>query len=104
MLGLQRPTFCLFVLTADYKESFNTIGNIEEIAYNAISFTWDVNEEAKVQILFIFFFQVITVTVIFPETGLTYSPWRRVVEAKAGGQVFCVDWYCIGQQMCSLNK
>lgn len=34
--------------TADYKESFNTIGNIEEIAYNAVSFTWDVNEEAKV--------------------------------------------------------
>lgn len=33
---------------ADYKESFNTISNIEEIAYNAISFTWDVNEEAKV--------------------------------------------------------
>uniref|UniRef100_S4RMM6 Grh/CP2 DB domain-containing protein n=1 Tax=Petromyzon marinus TaxID=7757 RepID=S4RMM6_PETMA len=26
---------------ADYKESFNTISNIEEIAYNAISFTWD---------------------------------------------------------------
>ncbi|XP_056090861.1 grainyhead-like transcription factor 2a [Rhinichthys klamathensis goyatoka] len=33
---------------ADYKESFNTIGNIEEISYNAVSFTWDVNEEAKV--------------------------------------------------------
>ncbi|KAL4617012.1 hypothetical protein GN956_G21794 [Arapaima gigas] len=33
---------------ADYKESFNTIGNIEEIAYNAISFTWDINEEAKI--------------------------------------------------------
>uniref|UniRef100_A0A4W5PW86 Grh/CP2 DB domain-containing protein n=1 Tax=Hucho hucho TaxID=62062 RepID=A0A4W5PW86_9TELE len=33
---------------ADYKESFNTIGNVEEIAYNAVSFTWDVNEEAKV--------------------------------------------------------
>ncbi|XP_039424021.1 grainyhead-like protein 1 homolog isoform X4 [Corvus cornix cornix] len=33
---------------ADYKESFNTISNIEEIAYNAISFTWDINEEAKV--------------------------------------------------------
>ncbi|KAJ7397803.1 Spatacsin [Pitangus sulphuratus] len=32
---------------ADYKESFNTIGNIEEIAFNAVSFTWDVNEEAK---------------------------------------------------------
>ncbi|XP_072546586.1 grainyhead-like protein 1 homolog isoform X2 [Salminus brasiliensis] len=33
---------------ADYKESFNTISNIEEIAYNAISFTWDMNEEAKI--------------------------------------------------------
>ncbi|XP_054239519.1 grainyhead-like protein 1 homolog [Indicator indicator] len=33
---------------ADYKESFNTISNIEEIAYNAISFSWDINEEAKV--------------------------------------------------------
>lgn len=39
------------VLAADYKESFNTISNIEEIAYNAISFTWDVNEEAKVRSL-----------------------------------------------------
>lgn len=38
--------------TADYKESFNTIGNIEEIAYNAVSFTWDVNEEAKVCLVF----------------------------------------------------
>lgn len=46
-IGVNKPS--LFVLTADYKESFNTIGNIEEIAYNAISFTWDVNEEAKVQ-------------------------------------------------------
>uniref|UniRef100_A0A8C5GHN3 Grh/CP2 DB domain-containing protein n=1 Tax=Gouania willdenowi TaxID=441366 RepID=A0A8C5GHN3_GOUWI len=33
---------------ADYKESFNTISNIEEISYNAISFTWDTNEEAKI--------------------------------------------------------
>uniref|UniRef100_A0A8C4ZCJ2 Grainyhead-like transcription factor 1 n=1 Tax=Gadus morhua TaxID=8049 RepID=A0A8C4ZCJ2_GADMO len=33
---------------ADYKESFNTIANIEEISYNAISFTWDTNEEAKI--------------------------------------------------------
>lgn len=33
---------------ADYKESFTTIGNVEEIAYNAVSFTWDVSEEAKV--------------------------------------------------------
>lgn len=41
-------------MPADYKESFNTIGNIEEIAYNAISFTWDVNEEAKVRFFFSF--------------------------------------------------
>ncbi|CAL8286923.1 unnamed protein product [Merluccius merluccius] len=34
---------------ADYKESFNTIGNVEEIAYNAVSFTWDLTEEAKVE-------------------------------------------------------
>ncbi|XP_059196261.1 grainyhead-like protein 2 homolog isoform X2 [Centropristis striata] len=33
---------------SDYKESFSTIGNVEEIAYNAVSFTWDVSEEAKV--------------------------------------------------------
>ncbi|KAM3613967.1 uncharacterized protein V6R79_007721 [Siganus canaliculatus] len=33
---------------ADYKESFSTICNVEEIAYNAVSFTWDVTEEAKV--------------------------------------------------------
>ncbi|XP_026085484.1 grainyhead-like protein 1 homolog isoform X3 [Carassius auratus] len=33
---------------ADYKESFNTISNIEEISYNAISFTWDISEEAKI--------------------------------------------------------
>lgn len=33
---------------ADYKESFSTIGNVEEISYNAVSFTWDVSEVAKV--------------------------------------------------------
>ncbi|XP_067840362.1 grainyhead-like protein 1 homolog [Heptranchias perlo] len=33
---------------ADYKESFNTISNIEEIAFNAISFTWDINDKAKI--------------------------------------------------------
>ncbi|RXM36967.1 Grainyhead-like protein 1-like [Acipenser ruthenus] len=36
---------------ADYKESFSTISNIEEISYNAISFTWDINDEAKVDIM-----------------------------------------------------
>lgn len=44
----------IFHPSADYKESFNTIGNIEEIAYNAVSFTWDVNEEAKVRLHFRF--------------------------------------------------
>uniref|UniRef100_A0A3Q3X679 Grh/CP2 DB domain-containing protein n=1 Tax=Mola mola TaxID=94237 RepID=A0A3Q3X679_MOLML len=33
---------------ADYKERFSTIGNVEDIAYNAVSFTWDVREKAKV--------------------------------------------------------
>ncbi|XP_029134013.2 grainyhead-like protein 2 homolog isoform X2 [Labrus bergylta] len=33
---------------ADYKESLSTISNVEEIAYNAVSFTWDVSEEPKV--------------------------------------------------------
>lgn len=55
------------LFTADYKESFNTIGNIEEIAYNAISFTWDVNEEAKVKA--ITYSVISVVAVIFPETG-----------------------------------
>lgn len=41
--------------TADYKESFNTINNIEEIAYNAISFTWDINDEAKVSAKALYF-------------------------------------------------
>ncbi|XP_005988842.1 grainyhead-like protein 3 homolog [Latimeria chalumnae] len=35
---------------ADYKESFNTVSNIEEVAYNALSFTWDPNNEVKVYI------------------------------------------------------
>ena len=75
---LQELTSTLFVLTADYKESFNTIGNIEEIAYNAISFTWDVNEEAKVQNANMTGFslslclQQLDIIVVFPETSLLY--------------------------------
>lgn len=50
MLTDLTPNFCFLHLpSADYKESFNTIGNVEEIAYNAVSFTWDVSEEAKVR-------------------------------------------------------
>lgn len=49
-LYITTTLICLmFDVSADYKESFNTIGNIEEISYNAISFTWDTNEEAKVR-------------------------------------------------------
>lgn len=54
--NLNHPLVCIYSLikpllspTADYKESFNTISNIEEISYNAISFTWDISEEAKVK-------------------------------------------------------
>lgn len=36
-------------LPADCKENFNTVQNIEELAYNALSFVWNVHEEAKVQ-------------------------------------------------------
>uniref|UniRef100_F6Z1D6 Grainyhead like transcription factor 3 n=1 Tax=Ornithorhynchus anatinus TaxID=9258 RepID=F6Z1D6_ORNAN len=32
---------------ADCKENFNTVQNIEEVAYNALSFVWNVHEEAK---------------------------------------------------------
>ncbi|KAM9851528.1 grainyhead-like protein 2 homolog isoform 2-T2 [Aulostomus maculatus] len=35
---------------ADCKERFSRIENVEEIAYNAVSFTWDATEEAKVSI------------------------------------------------------
>ncbi|CAN9502517.1 unnamed protein product [Ophioblennius macclurei] len=33
---------------ADYKEVFSGISNIEEVAFNALSFVWNPNEEAKV--------------------------------------------------------
>ncbi|XP_043939156.1 grainyhead-like protein 3 homolog isoform X3 [Protopterus annectens] len=35
---------------ADYKERFNVVSDVEEVAYNALSFMWDVNEEAKVYV------------------------------------------------------
>lgn len=37
-------------LPADCKENFNTVQHIEEVAYNALSFVWNVNEEAKVSV------------------------------------------------------
>lgn len=33
---------------ADYKEVFTGISNIEEVAFNALSFVWSPTEEAKV--------------------------------------------------------
>ncbi|XP_028853257.1 grainyhead-like protein 3 homolog isoform X2 [Denticeps clupeoides] len=35
---------------ADYKETFSGISNVEEVAFNALSFTWNTSEEAKVYI------------------------------------------------------
>ncbi|KAJ0008554.1 hypothetical protein NQD34_015969 [Periophthalmus magnuspinnatus] len=35
---------------ADYKEVFNSISNVEEVAFNALSFVWNPSEEAKVYI------------------------------------------------------
>lgn len=35
-------------IAADCKENFNTVQHIEEVAYNALSFVWNVSEEAKV--------------------------------------------------------
>ncbi|XP_078537383.1 grainyhead-like protein 3 homolog [Lissotriton helveticus] len=32
---------------ADYKENFNTVQHIEEVAYNALSFVWNIHEEGK---------------------------------------------------------
>ncbi len=61
--------------TADYKESFNTIGNIEEIAYNAVSFTWDVNEEAKVN---------------YP--ALSLCAHSSAVALQINNQYVCVFW------------
>lgn len=39
----------LFPFLADYKEVFSGISNIEEVAFNALSFIWNPNEEAKVK-------------------------------------------------------
>ncbi|XP_066573378.1 grainyhead-like protein 3 homolog isoform X2 [Amia ocellicauda] len=35
---------------ADYKEVFSGVSNVEEVAFNALSFIWNTNEEAKVYI------------------------------------------------------
>lgn len=37
-----------YSFTADYKEVYSGISNIEEVAFNALSFIWNPTEEAKV--------------------------------------------------------
>ncbi|CAJ0967803.1 unnamed protein product [Ranitomeya imitator] len=59
---------------ADYKESFNTISNIEEIAYNAISFTWDLNDEGK-----------------FPRNCFIFCPWAKSGIAPVNREVHIVQ-------------
>ncbi|XP_054945016.1 grainyhead-like protein 1 homolog isoform X2 [Physeter macrocephalus] len=76
---------------ADYKESFNTISNIEEIAYNAISFTWDINDEAKV--ILEFFCNLIIenislhneygLNICFIQTWVTWPVVQSQVKAKS---------------------
>lgn len=40
--------YLFFSFQADYKEVFSGISNIEEVAFNALSFVWNPTEEAKV--------------------------------------------------------
>lgn len=40
--------YIFFSFIADYKEVFSGISNIEEVAFNALSFIWNPTEEAKV--------------------------------------------------------
>lgn len=45
----QEYKLLMHCISADCKENFNTVQNIEELAYNALSFVWNIHEEAKVQ-------------------------------------------------------
>ncbi|KAM8913882.1 grainyhead-like protein 3 homolog isoform 2-T2 [Spinachia spinachia] len=46
----RQPTAKQRVIDIDYKEVFSGISNVEELAFNALSFVWNPNEEAKVYI------------------------------------------------------
>lgn len=48
---MQQRWFKMFSFAADYKEVFSGISNIEEVAFNALSFVWNPSEEAKVSAL-----------------------------------------------------
>lgn len=47
-LSPDSPLVSCGLFAADCKENFNTVQHIEEVAYNALSFVWNVHEEAKV--------------------------------------------------------
>lgn len=47
LYGIKRIN-AFYSLTADYKEVYSGISNIEEVAFNALSFIWNPTEEAKV--------------------------------------------------------
>ncbi|XP_030201428.1 grainyhead-like protein 1 homolog [Gadus morhua] len=66
---------------ADYKESFNTISKMEEIAYNAVSFTWDVKNEARI------FISVNCLSTDFsPQKGVRGLPLNLQVDTYAVGR------------------
>ncbi len=44
----RRLKMFFYSFLADYKEVFSGISNIEEVAFNALSFIWNPTEEAKV--------------------------------------------------------
>lgn len=58
---------CIFFsFQADYKEVFSGISNVEEVAFNALSFVWNPTEEAKVN------------TPLSPKEGLFFFSFRVV--------------------------
>ncbi|CAL8314172.1 unnamed protein product [Lota lota] len=66
---------------ADYKESFNTISKMEEIAYNAVSFTWDIKNEARI------FISVNCLSTDFsPQKGVRGLPLNLQVDTYAVGR------------------
>lgn len=48
MQKIRLKMYFFFSFIADYKEVSSGISNIEEVAFNALSFVWNPNEEAKV--------------------------------------------------------
>ncbi|KAG7255247.1 hypothetical protein CRUP_003899 [Coryphaenoides rupestris] len=65
----------------DYKESFKMISNMEETAYNAVSFTWDCRSEARI------FVSVNCLSTDFsPQKGVRGLPLNLQVDTYAVGR------------------